>query len=84
MAGRKRQVAEKDYDALIKASEEKIEKLTSEIKEERSTIKQLKKDKVRYEEQKAAEEAEKRKAEIVNLIDASGMSLDQIKALLKK
>ena len=43
MAGRKRQVAEKDYDALIKASEEKIEKLTSEIKEERSTIKQLKK-----------------------------------------
>jgi len=84
MAGRKRQVAEKDYDALIKASEEKIEKLTSEIKEERSTIKQLKKDKARYEEQKAAEEAEKRKAEIVNLIDASGMSLDQIKALLKK
>lgn len=84
MAGRKRQVAEKDYDALIKASEEKIEKLTSEIKEERSTIKQLKKDKARYEEQKAAEEAEKRKAEIVNLIDASGMSLDQIKTLLKK
>lgn len=84
MAGKKRQVAEKDYDALIKASEEKIEKLTSEIKEERSTIKQLKKDKARYEEQKAAEEAEKRKAEIVNLIDASGMSLDQIKALLKK
>ena len=84
MAGKKRRVAEKDYDALIQASESKIEKWTNDIKEERKTLKQLKKDKERFEEQKAIEAAEKEKEEIVEMIAKSGKSLDEIKKLLTK
>lgn len=84
MAGKKRRVAEKDYDALIQASESKIEKWANDIKEERKTLKQLKKDKERSEEQKAIEAAEKEKEEIVEMIAKSGKSLDEIKKLLTK
>lgn len=84
MAGKKRRVAEKDYDALIQASESKIEKWANDIKEERKTLKQLKKDKERFEEQKAIEAAEKEKEEIVEMIAKSGKSLDEIKKLLTK
>ena len=68
MAGKKRRVAEKDYDALIQASESKIEKWTNDIKEERKTLKQLKKDKERFEEQKAVEDAEKEKGLTENIV----------------
>ena len=49
-----------------------------------STVKQLKKDKERFEEQKAIEAAEKEKEEIVEMITKSGKSLDEIKKLLTK
>lgn len=84
MAGRKKQVPKKDYDALIKASEEKIEKLSSELKEERTTLKKLKKDKERFEAQLAEEEEQQKKEEIVRMIWESGKTLDEIKALLEK
>lgn len=83
MAGRRKKVAEKDYDALIKTSEEKIKKLTEDIKTERIHLKMLKKDKARYDEQMAEEAEIKKKAEIVQMIANSGKSMDEIKAFLE-
>ena len=84
MAGKRRKVVAKDYDALIKASEAKIEKLTNDLSEERKNLKQLKKDKVRYDEQKAAEEQAQKMKKIAEMISTSDKSLDEIKAFLEK
>ena len=45
----RRKVEEKNYPELIQASEERIADLSSELKQEKANLKQLKKDQVRYE-----------------------------------
>ena len=79
--GVKRSAIEKDYDALIKASEEKIEKWNAQIKEERAVLKELKKDKEAWEREKAAIEEQEKIDEIVKLVKESGKSLDEIKEM---
>lgn len=83
MAGKRKRVAEKDYESLINASKQKIAKLSEELKTEKKNLKQLEKDAVRYEEQKAIEEREREMSEIAELISGSDKSLDEIKAFLQ-
>lgn len=82
MAGKRKKVVAKNYDELIKTSEERIEKLTSDLKSERANLKQLKKDKIRYDEQVEAEKKEKELMEITEIIANSGKTVDEIKKLL--
>ena len=82
MAGRRKKVVEKDYASLISASKQKITKLTEELKLEKKNLKQLEKDAVRYEDQKAIEEKEREMHEIAEMISDSDKSLDEIKAFL--
>ena len=82
MAGKRRVVATKDYDALIKASEEKIQRLSNDIKDEKANLKKLKKDKVRYDEQQEEFEKKKQMDEIMNMISESDKSFDEIKAII--
>lgn len=84
MARKQKQVLAKDYDALIKESKEKIDKLTIDLKLEKKNLKQLEKDKVRFEEQKIAAEQEKEKEQLVELISNSGKTLEEIKEFLSK
>ena len=49
MARQRKVVQAKDYDLLIKESEEKIEKLTQNLKSEKVNLKSLKKSKELYE-----------------------------------
>ena len=63
-------------------SEERIESLSSELKQEKANLKQLKKDQVRYD---ALVEKQKKQAEVqeaAELLVASGKSLDEIKEFL--
>ena len=83
MAGKRKRVAEKDYESLINASKQKIAKLSEELKTEKKNLKQLEKDAVRYEEQKAIEEREREMSKIAELISGSDKSLDEIKAFLQ-
>lgn len=64
MARQRKVVQAKDYDLLIKESEEKIEKLTQNLKSEKVNLKSLKKSKELYEIQKE----EEKKAEMMNKI----------------
>ena len=45
----RRKVEEKNYDELIQLSEERIEKLKTDLKAEKANLKQLQKDQIRYE-----------------------------------
>lgn len=83
MAGKRKRVAEKDYESLINASKQKIAKFSEELKTEKKNLKQLEKDAVRYEEQKAIEEREREMSEIASMISDSGKSLDEIKSFLQ-
>lgn len=78
----KKKVTAKDYDTLISECEDKIEKLTHQLKVERVNLKTLKKNKIDYEIQL---EEERKKAElesITKLILNSGKTLEEIKKLL--
>ena len=76
----RRKVAAKDYDTLIQVSEEKIQKLTAELKEEKANLKKLKKDKIVFDEIREKEEKEARLKKIAELIETSGKSLNEIEA----
>ncbi len=80
---RRKKVEAKDYDELIKVSEERIVSLTAELKTEKANLKQLKKDKSRYDEMVEKEKKENEIREVAALIAESGKSLDEIKNLLK-
>lgn len=84
MARRKKQIDELNYDLMITEEKKKIEKLSNELKESKKNLKKLEKDKIKYEEMKAAEEEEAKKAEIAKLIMESGKSIDEIKEMLSK
>ncbi|MCI9340847.1 MAG: hypothetical protein HFG94_09405 [Dorea sp.] len=78
----RRKVEEKNYPELIQASEERIADLSSELKQEKANLKQLKKDQVRYEamveKQKKQEEVQK----AAELLVASGKSMEEIEQFL--
>lgn len=80
---RRKMVEEKNYDELIKASEEKITALNDELKEEKANLKQLKKDKIKYDAIIEQRKKEEEIREVTELVIASGKSLEEIKALLK-
>ena len=80
---RRKKVEAKDYDELIKVSEERIVSLTAELKTEKANLKQLKKDKSRYDEMVEKEKKENEIREVAALIAESGKSLYEIKNLLK-
>lgn len=83
MARGRRRIAEKrDYDDLIAKSKDKIEKLTADLKAEKIALKELEKDKVAYEKQKALEETTKKQEELMDIIKKSGKTPDEIRALL--
>ena len=79
---RRKKVEEKNYPELIQASEERIADLSSELKQEKANLKQLKKDQVRYEamveKQKKQEEVQK----AAELLVASGKSMEEIEQFL--
>jgi intergrase/recombinase len=79
----RRKVEEKNYDELIEISAERIEALKEELKQEKANLKQLQKDKIRYEafaEKQKKEEEIKKAAE---LLVSSGKSLEEIEAFLQ-
>ena len=49
MARVKKKIVAKDYNSLIKISKDKIEKLTQDLKEEKTNLKLLEKDAASYE-----------------------------------
>lgn len=81
---RKKKVEEKNYDELIKASEDHIAMLMADLKEERVNLKKLKKDKVAYDQMIEDQKKENEIREISALIADSGKTLDEIKKLLIK
>lgn len=82
MAGRRKIIPERNYDELIAKSEEKIEKLTQELKDEKAYCKKLKSDKKRFEEQKAEEKVREQQMKIFELLQSSGKSIEEIEAFL--
>lgn len=78
MARQRKVVQAKDYDLLIKESEEKIEKLTQNLKSEKVNLKSLKKSKELYEIQKEEEKKAEMMNKIAQLIAQSGKSLEEI------
>lgn len=78
MARQRKVVQAKDYDLLIKESEEKIEKLTQNLKSEKVNLKSLKKSKKLYEIQKEEEKKAEMMNKIAQLIAESGKSLEEI------
>ncbi len=81
---RRKKVEEKNYDELIQASEDKIATLSSELKEEKTILKQLKKDKVVYDKMMEDKKKEDEIKEITSMIVESGKSIDEIRELLSK
>ncbi len=80
----RRKVVERNYPELIQETEEKIEALTAELKQEKANLKQLKKDKIRYD---AMVEKQKKQDEIqkaAELLVSSGKSLEEIEEFLSR
>ena len=78
----RRTVVERNYPELINEAEEKIEALSAELKQEKANLKQLKKDKVRYD---AMVEKQRKQDEIqkaAELLTASGKSMEEIEEFL--
>lgn len=74
----------KDYDKLIKDSEQKILKLTEELKNEKLIKKKLEKEKISYEKMIQKRKDDEEIKQIANLIKSSGRTLDEVKELLSK
>lgn len=79
---RRKTVEEKNYDELIKASEDRIKTLTSDLKEEKVNLKNLKKEKVRYDEMIIKRKRDEEIQEATKLFIESGKTLEELKALL--
>ena len=82
MARVKKKIVAKDYNSLIKISKDKIEKLTQDLKEEKTNLKLLEKDAASYEKQLEEERKQKEMKEIAMLIEKSGKSIEEIKSFL--
>ena len=82
MALVKKKIVEKDYNSLIKITKDKIEKLTQDLKEEKTNLKLLEKDAASYKKQLEEERKQKEMKEIAMLIEKSGKSIEEIKSFL--
>ena len=74
----------RNYPELIQEAEEKIEAMSAELKQEKANLKQLKKDKIRYD---AMVEKQKKQDEIqkaAELLVSSGKSLEEIEEFLSR
>ena len=78
---RRKKVEEKNYDELIQVSEERITTLTNDLKEEKANLKQLKKDKIRYDEMLEEKKKEDEIRKLSELIAESGKSIYDIKKI---
>ena len=81
---RRKKIEEKNYNELIQASEERIAALSTELKEEKASLKQLKKDKIAYDKMMEDQKKENEIKEITAMIVESGKSVDEIKYILLK
>lgn len=86
---RPKKIVEINYDETIAKAQEELESLLQkanvikeQIKNKKSEIKKLERDKVAYEEWKEKRERELRTQEIAKLISESEYTLDEIKELL--
>lgn len=86
---RPKKIVEINYDETIAKAQEELELLSQkanviklQIKDKKSEIKKLERDKVAYEEWKEQHEKELRTQEIAKLISESEYTLDEIKELL--
>lgn len=86
---RPRKIVEINYDETIAKAQEELESLLkkanvikTQIKNKKSEIKKLERDKASYEEWKEWREKELRTQEIAKLISESEYTLDEIKDLL--
>lgn len=91
MARPKRRVEEKNYDELIKATNEEISSLEqtlletkTKLKEKKAEVKQLEKDKERYDEMIAEQKKQEEIKKAAEMIIASGKSLEEIEKLLSE
>lgn len=89
MAGKRKKVLPKNYDALIYEKKKELEQLESDksaiavkMKELKADIKKLEKEKNRFEEQEAIRIKEEETKKIAEMIVESGKSLEDIKKLL--
>lgn len=82
MARPKRKIVAKDYDSLIQNSQDKINKLTLDLKEERLKLKDLEKEKTAYEMQLEEERKQRELIEIAKLIQTSGKTFEDVKEFL--
>lgn len=86
---RPKKIIEINYDESIAKAQEELEALSQkanvikiQIKEKKTELKKLERDKVAYEEWKEQHDKEMRAQEIAKLISESDYSLDEIKELL--
>ncbi len=80
----RRKVVERKYPEPIQEAEEKIEAMSAELKQEKANLKQLKKDKIRYD---AMVEKQKKQDEIqkaAELLVSYGKSLEEIGEFLSR
>lgn len=89
MAGKRKKVLPKNYDALIYEKKKELEQLESDksaiavkMKELKADIKKLEKEKNRFEEQEAIRIKEEEMKKIAEMIVESGKSLEDVKKLL--
>lgn len=80
---RRKVVVEQKYPELILESEERIESLSAELKQEKANLKQLKKDQIRYEEYAEKQRKQEEIQKAAELLVASGKSLEEIEEFLK-
>ena len=79
----KAKIVVKNVDEMIAAVEAEIAKLTADIKAKRAELKKLKKAKVEADKIAAEKKAEEDKAKILEAIEQSGKSLEEVMELLK-
>ena len=89
MAGKRKKVLPKNYDALIYEKKKELEQLESDksaiavkMKELKADIKKLEKEKNRFEEQEAIRIKEEETKKIAEMIVESGKGLEDVKKLL--
>ena len=89
MAGKRKKVLPKNYDALIYEKKKELEQLESDksaiaakMKELKADIKKLEKEKNRFKEQEAIRIKEEETKKIAEMIVESGKSLEDVKKLL--
>ena len=80
----RRKVVERNYPELIQEAEEKIEAMSAELKQEKANLKQLKKDKIRYDAMVVKQKKQDEIQKAAELLVSSGKSLEEIEEFLSR